>query len=281
MRVLLAAAALLLPHESDVATFGDLTVVNVKEEGRYRLARVAGDRLEVLAVPPQRHAFDFDVGPDTGGRPVVVYSRDRRLLLHRPWAGGELELRRRARGSEPSIWGDRIAYVRRGGIVTGSRFGGPLRRVPGIPRGAYELDVEVRGTLIATLDRHGPVLGFAPNQYLRLYDAATGRSRRVWVNGTGLGGQRLVGLSFAGPWLGFYVSWFGDPSAVNAPRRYRVTDGRYEWASGSRLLRGFALLSGGETLQLEADAYQEEGEPNRLERRRLRWRRIPRRAIRD
>lgn len=59
---------------------------------------------------------------------------------------------------------------------------------------AFGIDVEVRRRLVATLDDHGRPDPDIERQYLRLHDLDARRSRRVTVNGAGIGGQTLIGL---------------------------------------------------------------------------------------
>jgi hypothetical protein len=303
---LLAVAAIAsLPNESEIATYRGVTAVSVYADGYYQLAVARRGRLRRLAkVERSGTPFDADVGPDTRGRPVVVFSdHEGDPWIHRLRGGGPEPIRTvPPPAAEPSVWRGRIAWVRENEVLTRNRLLArttPSQRVPGVPRTAEDdIEVEVHRRLIATLDYHGPPDPDAPLQYLRLYDLDDRRGRRVWVNGMGIGGQTLLGLSFAGPWLGFHRSCFGDPGGCsNGARRYHVTDRRYEWETGYRALAGFALLPGGGTLELDAGTDEVGDDPNeapelRLElcgdrgdtcdltRRRPPWRPVPREHIR-
>lgn len=105
---------------------------------RYRLVVREGESTTVLPVRSRAVPFDADVGPDAGGRRVLVYSRCRRerlesglqqglnprrdvsrgcdLYLFDLAANRERRIRSASRrdASEflPTIWGDRLAFVR-------------------------------------------------------------------------------------------------------------------------------------------------------------------------
>jgi len=263
-----------------LATYGGVTVLSVRRPGnRYALAVVRDGRLRRLAVDTLPEPFDADVGPDTRGRPTVVFSRDGDLFLHRLHTGRTEPIRTVGDGhqSQPSLWRGRIAWWGDEYVLTRNRLVSravPPQRVPGVPAATEDVEIEVRGRLIATSDLHGRPQPDIPNQYVRLHDLTADRSSSVWVNGAGIGGQTIVGLSFAGPWLGFHRSCFGDPGGCDTggARRFHTESGRYEWWTGYRTLEGFALLPGG-TLELTEDG--------RLQRLAApRWEPIPPRAIR-
>ena len=74
---------------------------------------------------------------------------------------------------------------------------------------------------------------------LRLADVRTGRSREVAFQVTGLSGQSLVGASFAGGRLGWYLSCLGDPSGCRSaagavPGAMTCGTGRYDHAADAR-----------------------------------------------
>ena len=60
-----------------------MTALSVYDDGYYHLAIVRRGRLRRLPVVRSGTPFDADVGPDTRGRPVVVFSRRDRLYIHR------------------------------------------------------------------------------------------------------------------------------------------------------------------------------------------------------
>ena len=303
MKALLLAAALVsLPNETEIATYRGVTALSVYEDGWYHLAVARRGRLRRLPVERSGAPFDADVGPDTKGRPVVVFSRRDGLFIHR-LRGAAAERMRTVTGpaEQPSVWRGRIAWASENEVLTRNRLlarTSPSQRLRGIPADAHEVDVEVHERRIATLYRHGPSEPDVPPQHLRLHDLDTRRSRRIWINGMGIGGQTLLGLSFAGGWLGFHRSCFGDPGGcTNGARRYRIADGRYEWEAGYRGLAGFAILGGGATLELDGGRDEVGDDPNEspefsdrlcgergdtcdLRRRRPRWRLIPQKAVR-
>ena len=303
MKALLLAAALVsLPNETEIATYRGVTALSVYADGYYHLAVARGDGLRRLPVERSGTPFDADVGPDTKGRPVVVFSENDGLFIHR-LRGGAAEPIRTVTGpaEQPSVWRGRIAWVRENQVLTRNRLLArttPSQRLRRIPADAHEIDAEVHGRRIATLDRHGPAEPDVPPQHLRLHDLDTPRSRRLWVNGMGIGGQTLIGLSFAGGWLGFHRTCFGDPGGcTRGARRYHVAEDRYEWETGYHGLAGFALLDGGTTLELDGGGDEVGDDPNEapelsdrlcgergdtcdLRRRRPRWRAIPTRDVR-
>ena len=261
-----------------LATYRGVSVLSVRHRGRYALAVVRGGRLRRLDVPTRAKPFDADVGPDTRGRPAIVFSQSGDLFIHRLHLGRTDPVRTaRGGGRHPTLWRARIAWVAGGAVLTRNRLlsrAAPSERVPGLPRDATDVEVEARGPLIATSDYHGAPHPDIPNQFVRLYDVAARRGRRVWVNGAGIAGQTIVGLSFAGPWLGFHRTCFGDPGGCDTggARRYHVAEDRYEWWTGYRTLNGFALLRDG-TLELTEDGrLQRLAEPP--------WEPIPRRHVR-
>ncbi|HEX2084262.1 MAG TPA: hypothetical protein VHF89_01150 [Solirubrobacteraceae bacterium] len=245
-----------------IATYGGVTAVSIRAGTRYALAVVERDgTVRRLEAPTRTEPFDADAGPDTRGRPVVVYSRDGDLVIDRLRGAGPEPIRTAstttADESEPSVWRGRIAWETDDGVLTRNRLLArttPSRRVPGVPRHADVVQVEVHRRLIATSAYQGRPDPDIQPQHVRLFDLASGRSRRVWVNRAGIAGQRIVGLSFARGWLGFHRSCFGDPGGCldGGARRHRVADGRYEWTTAYRTLYGFALTRRG-TVELTED----------------------------
>lgn len=265
--------------DSPLRTFRGVTAVSIRDGDRYALAVVRHGSVHRLAAAPQPyHPFEADVGPDTRGRPVVVYARAGDLFIDRldgTTAEPVRTANSAARESLPSIWRGRVAWVREGArILTRNRL--LARRTPSQRFGRVGVDeIEVHGRRVAAIvDGEDSSYEFG-SQTLLLHDVGRGRTRRIWHSGAGIGGQRLHGLSFADGWLGWHRTCDGDEAGCDTggPRRLRLSDGRYEWWTGWRPLTGFALLPGGGTLEIATRG--------RLERvSRPRWKRIPHSGMR-
>jgi hypothetical protein len=232
------------------------------------LSRSAGAP-EVLPVPPQRRAFDADIGPDATGRPTVVLSRcdgTRACRLYRlrigsaaperiPIAGGP------ARIVHPSLWRDRIAWVRADARTPARVFTRRLSataatELPGVPaRGEVE-ELELYGSRVAlsTVAEPEDGGGVCGQREVRLVDLASRRVRRVGAQLCGLNGQSWVGPSFAGG--GLYFARFCAQEPVGCGTgpygafRYRLRTGDYALARFGRALAGWAYDDAGRAYEV-------------------------------
>ena len=222
----------------------------------YLTIRRPGEPPQRLPVAASRRPFDADIGPDSAGRPAVVYQRcagpgvrdgcDLYVFsLSRPT--GERAVRN-ANSVEsdlhPTLWRGRIAWVRVYG--TGARArpviytkrltaprSQPSERLPGVPRRRCAEDGDrcgaTRARTVSALELYGRRLaavvtytcdacrGLATVE-VRLDDVADGSARQVARLTSGLAGQTAVGPSFFAGRLAWYVSCQGDLSGCDGPR---------------------------------------------------------------
>ena len=283
MRALLVATLLLaappahaaviarIPNESPVAAYRDLVVVSVRAKGAFRLALVRDGRVERLPVKPRGVPFDAAIGPDTQDRPVIAYSRCRDeqpvdfdpalsacdLYLHRVGSRGEERIRTASTpgASEyaPAVWRARIAYAstaaKQTRLLTRSRLERRTRMpqvLPGVRRDDTIREVALRERRIGVVARYEGDHGL--NAFdVRLIDLGGERGGLLDRLLAGEGGQRFLGLSFAGPRLGWTTSCFGDPAGclTRGPVRYRVDRGTTFRGERRGAYAGFALSRGG------------------------------------
>lgn len=281
-----------LPNESEIRAYGGVAVVSVLDRPReeYRLARVHDDgRVEPLpGVPPRAEPFDADVGPDSRGRPVVVYSRcadvvEPRgcdLVLHRIGRRGEVPVRtastRAANETEPTVWRGRVAWASerdgRTTILTRSRLAArtlPARRVRRAATSYGVEQLELRARLLAAVTREDD--GDLGTSFLRLHDLRSGGAsprtlRRV---GTGMSGATIVGPAFTSDRLGWLVACFGDsggctqgPSAYDLRTHRTTTERGYRPRTGYAFVRGGTLEVGGGGDALGDDPLEDPDFPN-------------------
>jgi hypothetical protein len=249
---------------------------------RWRLAvRRPGQDAETLPVAPSRLPFDADIGPNSNGRPQLIYRRCEGAgtcdlyVYALEGDGGERPVHNANDPDHddvaPTIWRGRIAWTRIYGsgrdarpvvytkLLTAPRSR-PSTRLPGVPERRCG-DVErvcgpTTARSVMTLELWGANLaqtvaytcrgcsGVARAE-LRLVRVPARSSAQLAVQQVGLGGQVLVGPSFADGRLGWYRTCLGDPAGcrggVARPYRYRLSNGRYERAgSGPVRVDGFA-----------------------------------------
>jgi hypothetical protein len=233
-----------------------------------------GDTVERLPAAPSATPFEADIGPDSEGRPEVIYQRCGGtavlptgcdlFLLSLTGAAGERPVRGAnnpdRNDSGPTLWRGRIAWVREYGtqvrpnpvVYTRTLTGkgsGRSRRVPGVPRRRCG-DVEgecgrTTGRAVDALELRGDklalVVRFAcrgcsgiAQSELRLDDVRKGTTREVAFQVSGLSGQSLIGPSFFAGRLAWYKTCFVDPSGCRRGGQFRYT------LSSRRYQRGIA-----------------------------------------
>src|ERR687886_2242150 len=207
---------------------------------------------ERLPVAPSGRAFDADIGPDSAGRPSLVYSRCSNppgvpsacdlFVYSLDGATGERPVRNANdpdhNDTHPTLWRGRIAWARDYGApdapnpivytkaLTAPRSQ-PSRRLPGVPQrrtgdvdrvsgptsGRTVQDLELWGSNLALTVSYGcRGCSGIDQSELRLDDLDTGRARQVAFQVVGLSGQTLVGPSFFNGRLGWYKACLGDPA---------------------------------------------------------------------
>jgi hypothetical protein len=232
----------------------------------YRLAiRRPGAAPEDVPVAPADRPFHADIGPDSAGRPQLVYERCPEtcdlFVYSLGGTGGERAVRN-ANDPErpdtvPTVWKGRIAWARIYGeqrdrrvVVYTKALTAPRsqrsRRLPGVPvRRCGDVDricAATAGRAVQALELWGNNLaqtvtyecrgcsGTAQHE-LRLVDVARGASSMVAFQVVGLSGQQLVGPSFHNGWLGWYKACFGDPEGcrgtAHGPFRYGLRHRTY------------------------------------------------------
>jgi hypothetical protein len=234
-------AELLRP--STIRGHAGIQVFSASDDSGYRLAILRADKVELLPVSPSPAPFDADIGPDSRGRPQLVYSRCAAGgrgcdLFVFSLAGGGTE--RPVRGANtadgdefaPTLWKGRIAFARklpgrdRPAVYTrelGAPRSRPSVRLPGIPRrtstrGVIELELYGR--------RLAQIVFFAGQTEVRLVDLSDRGVRRLAHTGVGEGGQYFAGIGFAGGHLAWVSSWVVGGGAVSPGiYRYRLSTG--------------------------------------------------------
>jgi hypothetical protein len=264
----IAVAGLAFPaaaHAQTIATPGAPT--SVKEfqgnlvfsefdatTSRYFLAvrRAGAAAPERLPVAPSGRPFDADIGPDSAGRPEVIYQRCSDppgvpagcdlFVFALDGATGERPVRNANdpdhNDMNPTLWRGRIAWSRDYGrgsepnpIVYTKALSAPRSqrstRLPGVPQrrtgdvdrvtgptsGRTVQDLELWGENLALYVRYGcRACSGIDQSELRLDDLGDRTARQVAFQVVGLSGQTLVGPSFFAGRLGWYKACLGDPA---------------------------------------------------------------------
>jgi hypothetical protein len=233
---------------------------------------------ERLPVAPSGRPFDADIGPDSAGRPELIYSRCSNppgvpsgcdlFVFSLDGGTGERPVNNandpEHNDQNPTIWRGRIAWSRDYGAadapnaivytktLTAPRSQ-PSKRLPGVPQrrngapttGRTVQDLELWGENLALTVSYGcrGCAGIDTSE-LRLDDLGDGSARQVAFQVVGLSGQTLVGPSFFAGRLGWYRACLGDPSGCNGgvggPWRYALTARTYQRAVGPARVDGFA-----------------------------------------
>lgn len=253
----------------------------VSAEQHWRLAvRRRGGAPEVLRdVPPADRPFGADIGPDSNGRPQLVYQRCDEtcdLFVYSLSARTAERAVNNANDPEnddvaPTLWRGRIAWARIYGeqsdrrvVVYTKKLTAPRSRrstrLPGVPLRRSRDDgpgtSATTGRAVDALELYGNNLaqvvsytcrgcsGTSQTE-LRLVRLEQRTSAPVAFQAVGLSGQQLVGPSFTPGTLGFYRACLGDPSGCRAggatPFRYRLgTRKGFRGSSGPPGVFGFA-----------------------------------------
>jgi hypothetical protein len=210
---------------------------------------------ERLPVAPSGRPFDADIGPDSAGRPELIYSRCSNppgvpagcdlFVFSLDGGTGERPVRNANdpdhNDQHPTLWRGRIAWSRDYGsgsepnaIVYTKALTAPRsqrsKRLPGVPqRRTGDLDhitAPTTGRTVQDLELWGENLALTVSygcrgcagidtSELRLDDLGDGSARQVAFQVVGLSGQTLVGPSFFAGRLGWYRACLGDPSGCN------------------------------------------------------------------
>jgi hypothetical protein len=234
---------------------------------------------EPLAVPVQGRPFDADVGPDSAGRPVVIYSRCRTITVVRRGgcnlyrysltSGRESRIAVASLGGveevAPTIWRGRIAWARAGDVpriytraldAPRARRSQRLADIP--PRlcrsgGCEVKELELRGTRLAVnFGYPGPVC----NNGRILLGTVAGRFTRVAETTCGLNGQNFIGLSFDTRNLYYARFCASEPVGCGRSRfgafRVSLSSGRAALARFGRRLTGWSYDSAGRAFEVLA-----------------------------
>jgi hypothetical protein len=282
--VVVVIAALALPAAAPaatVATPGGATSVRefagaivfsefdpATESWHLALRRAGASAVERLPVAPSPRQFDADIGPDSNGRPAIVYQRCTGtfgcdlFVYSLTGATGERPVRNANDPANndirPTLWRGRIAWTREYGATRDRRpvvytksltapRSRPSTRLPGVPqRRCGDVD-RVCGTTrdrsVDALELWGDNLAMTVGYScrgcagifqaeLRLVDVTDRTARQVAYQVVGLSGQSLIGPSFAAGRLAWYKACLGDPSGCGqgqgGPFRYTLGARRYE-----------------------------------------------------
>lgn len=242
---------------------------------RWRLAvrRPGAAQAELLAVPPSPTPFDADIGPDSKGRPAVIYQRCAGTLqvptgcdlfvfsLNGATAERPVRNANDPHNSDvhPTLWRGRIAWTRdyasgANPIVYTKQLTAPRSRpstrVPGVPRrrcGDFSrvcgltTDRRVRA-LELSAENLAMTVGYScdgcsgiSQSELRLVDLGDRTARQIAFQVVGLGGQSLIGPSFFAGHLSWYRSCQADPDGCKGGRGgpFRYTLSTRRYAKGA------------------------------------------------
>ncbi|MDQ3849967.1 MAG: hypothetical protein M3296_05060 [Actinomycetota bacterium] len=238
---------------------------------RWSLAVRRADAAQVELVPVATSAmpFDADIGPDSNGRPALIYQRCAHMtvapqgcdlfVLGLDAAAGEHAVRNAndAHNDDvhPTLWRGQIAWTRVYGrgqnaspvvytrTLTAPRSR-PSTRLPGLPRRRCGDADRVCGPTtdrsVGALELWGKNLAMTVRyscrgcsgigqSELRLVDLADRSGWQVALQVVGLSGQSLIGPSFLAGRLGWYKSCLGDPSGCR-----RAAGGPFRYTLATR-----------------------------------------------
>jgi hypothetical protein len=284
--LLLALACLALPATAaaeTVAKPGASTTVRefegnlvfsqyVEAEKHYRLAvrRAGAAAPELLPVAPAERQFDADIGPDSNGRPQLIYQRCDEtcdLFVYSLARNTGERAVRNANDPEnndvhPTLWRGRIAWARIYGeqidrkvVVYTKKLttprSQPSTRLPGVPEercgdsepkicgpttGRSVDELELWGENLAEVVDYqcGGCSGTSQLE-LRVVRVSDRNSRPIAFQVVGLGGQWFAGPSFANGWLSWYRGCLGDPEGCRggAAQPFRHNLKSHAYAKGA------------------------------------------------
>ena len=194
-----------------------------------------------LPVTSEKSPVDADLSRGPSGAPTVVIARADGLYLlegtklkrvvHRPGA------------HDPTIWGDRLAWVEGDdGIYTATIGQSGVRRVPSPVTGARITEIKLFGQELALSLNTGRTLNDV-QAWLQELDGS--RKHLVRAQSSGEAGRRYLGLSFDGSAFYFAQVCEGDPSGCPGHgTAYRYSSGKLTKASIPLDLGGFAQAGG-------------------------------------
>jgi hypothetical protein len=250
--------------------------------GQYRLAirRPGSATRELLPVAPSDRPFDADIGPDSNGRPQLIYTRCGETCDLFVYSLANQTGERAVRNANdpehndvnPTLWRGRIAWARIYGeqidrkvVVYTKKLTAPRSqpstRLPGVPeRRCGDVETAIcgptNGRSVDALELWGDnlaqVVGYqcrgcsgTSQTELRLVRVSDRNARPIAFQVVGLGGQQLIGPSFANGWLSWYRACLGDPEGCRGgraqPFRHNLRSRRYaKGASGPVRVDGFA-----------------------------------------
>jgi hypothetical protein len=219
-------------------------------------------------IPAAKDAIEVDVGPGAGGAPVLAYvgcTGTCRVVVAGIDGGAPQTVAGSEGASHPTVWRNRVAWVRGKATVMTSTLTGSGRKVlAGAPRRkcyrpytgkprrcerpqSPSVDaLELLGNQLALVDTFGlkAATGNGTTE-LRTESVKGGPQKLVALNAIGESGQTWVGPSWAKGKLYFYKSCFGDPSGCVGGRAgaygYDPAGDTYVHAGGSTVLSGFAM----------------------------------------
>jgi hypothetical protein len=241
---------------------------------QYRLAvrRAGAPAPELLPIEPADREFDADIGPDSQGRPQLIYTRCDEtcdLFVYSLASNTGERTVRNANDPEhndvtPTLWRGRIAWARIYGeqrdrkvivytkTLTAPRSR-PSTRLPGVPSrrcspttGHAVEALELWGDNLGQIVRYDSngCSGLSQTE-VRLVRVSTRAATQIAFQTTGLSGQSLAGPSFSNGWLAWYRACLGDPSACQGgkanPWRYNLRHRGYAKGVGGPVrVSGFA-----------------------------------------
>jgi hypothetical protein len=194
------------------------------------------------AIPAGDSRLRVDVGPGPGGKPALAYvncAEVCRVVVSALDGSGAQPVPGSTGASAATIWGSRVAWVRRGATVWTRRLdGGAMERVPGPPLGYGVGELELHGSRLAFI-AFVPELGEGGQTEVRMQSLRGGRQVRVAAMSWGSANQGFQGPSWARGKLFFNMS---RPSRrLAGPYRYDPRRGRYAKAPDTGRLTGFAM----------------------------------------
>lgn len=215
------------------------------DAGTYRLVLHRAGVAEVVPVAPSREPFDVDLGPGPDGETVAVYPRCERggcdVALYDPASRRERRVAAAARRGvderQPSVWGERVAFVsQKRGVprLRLARLAGGARPRPlpgGAAREARVEDLELARDRVAFVWTQAQPDG-GEGTLTAVYSGRLGSPSHVVARaGTGaMSFARFSSPSYAGPWLYFGFLRYGDGALRSRVVRARLGSGRLEHA---------------------------------------------------